>query len=134
MKTFIYSHPVFKLLPRLFFYNLVPKSSEYDCARGCVLLIVYCFLAKFSINIPLFILDQICAANLVIPTKGLPFGMLFTRLFSHWHIPVDGLELINLTCAIYSSFLLRKRSHISSSDPSQEDELLDDPDALPLEP
>ena len=73
------------------------------------------------VNIPRLILDQICASNLATSPKGLPFGMMFTRLFSLWGVPLAGQEPIAPSRPLDSSFISRKQSHRASFATSEED-------------
>jgi hypothetical protein len=106
----LYTLPA-QILAKIIFHNLVPKTGEFDRARGCVPILIYCFLQGIPVNIPRLILAQISATNLATTSKGLPFGMLFTRLFTHWGIPLEGQELIKPPGPLGRSFLQKKQSH-----------------------
>jgi len=66
-----------QVLPKIVFYNLLPKSGEYSHARGSAPLLIYCLL-KGIINIPKLIIDYMASNYLLIPNRHLPFGI--TRL------------------------------------------------------
>jgi hypothetical protein len=100
-----------QILAKIIFHNLVPKSGEFNRARGCVPILIYCFIQGIPVNIPRLIIDQLCASNDTTISKGLPFGMLFTRLFRLWGVPVAGLELIPPPRSLNRSFLQMKLSH-----------------------
>jgi hypothetical protein len=100
-----------QIIAKVIFYNLVPKTGEFDRARGCVPILIYCILKEIPVNIPLLILSQICASNLCTSVKGLPFGILFTRLFTHWGVLFAGQEPLSPPRPLGSSFLLKKQSH-----------------------
>lgn len=82
--------PQAQVIAKIIFQNLVPKDGEFDRARGCVSILIYCFLAGIPVIIPRLILDQITSANQATTTRGLSFGKIFSQLFAHIHIPVAG--------------------------------------------
>jgi hypothetical protein len=124
----LYTLPA-QILAKIIFHNLVPKTGEFDRARGCVPILIYCFLQGIPVNIPRLILDQIIASNLATSPKGLPFGMLFTRLFTHWGIPFAGQESLKPPSPLGYSFLQKKRSHRPSI--TVEDAPQDAPPVMP---
>ena len=46
-----------QVLAKIVFYNLLPKSREYNLARGSAPLLIYCLLKGIRINIPKLIID-----------------------------------------------------------------------------
>ena len=62
--------------------NILPKSSEYDKARGCITLLIYYIMKGLSVNLPKLIFDHMTTDNF--DNRNLPYGMLLTLLFDYW--------------------------------------------------
>jgi len=69
-----------QVLAKIVFYNLLPKSGEYNHARGSAPLVIYCLLRGIRINIPMLIINYMTSDHLLVPNRHLHFGMLITRL------------------------------------------------------
>ena len=78
-----------QVLTKIIFYNLLSKSGEHNHARGCALLLIYCLLKDIRENIPNLIIDFMLSENLLIPSRNLSFGMMFTHLFKYFKINVS---------------------------------------------
>jgi len=50
-----------QVLAKFIFYNILPKSGEYNHARGPVPLIIYCLLRGIKINVPHFIASHMAS-------------------------------------------------------------------------
>ena len=70
-----------KVLVKIVFNNLLPKSGAYNHVRGCTLLLIYCLLKSIKVNISRLIVDFMLSEHLLIPSRNLSFGMILTRLF-----------------------------------------------------
>ena len=46
-----------QIIAKIIFLNLVPKTGEFDHARGCVPILAYCIMKGIPVNIPILILD-----------------------------------------------------------------------------
>ena len=69
-----------QVLAKIIFYNIIPKSGEYSHARGSVPLIIYCLLRGIKVNFPRIIACHMASDQFRISGRGLPFGMIITRI------------------------------------------------------
>jgi len=67
-----------QVLAKFVFYNLLPKSGEYNHAQGPAPLLIYCLLKGIKVNILKLINDFMLSEHLLIPNRNLLFGMLIT--------------------------------------------------------
>ena len=63
-----------QVLPKIVFYNLLPKSEEYGYPRGCAPLPIYYLLKDIRVNIPRLIVNYMIYENLLIPSWNLLLG------------------------------------------------------------
>lgn len=101
--------PQCQVIAKIIMHSIVPKAGEFDRARGCATLLIYCILTSLRVNIPKLILDTMTSPN--IATKSLPFGMLLTLLFKHWGIDLTSEYCLSPPSPLDRSFLHRKLSH-----------------------
>jgi len=98
-----------RVLAKIIFYNLLPKSGEYSHARGSVPLIIYCLLRDIRINIPKLIISYMISDHLLILNWYLPFGMIITHLLKQLNFNLSSERSVELSIDINSTLL--KRMH-----------------------
>ena len=106
-KVFLFT-PQCQVIAKIIMHNIIPKSGEFDRARGCISLLIFCVLESLPVNLPSMIFDQM--TFLTISAKSLPFGKLLTLLFQFWGTDLSKEDLIPPPAPLNRDFLNRKQS------------------------
>jgi len=81
-----------QVLPKIVFYDLLPKSGEYSHARSSAPLIIYYLLRGIRITIPKLINDHMTSDHLLVPNRHLPIRMLITHLLKQLKFDLSSVK------------------------------------------
>ena len=56
--------PIYQVIAKIIIYNIVPSPDEFDHARGCTSILIYCIICFVPVNLPKLIFEIITGPNL----------------------------------------------------------------------
>ena len=79
-----------QVVAKIVLFDLLPKSGEYNHARGSTSLLIYCLLEGIRVNIPKLLIDFMLSDHLMIPSRNLLYEMIIIHLLKHFKINLFG--------------------------------------------
>jgi len=99
--------PEARLLHYVFIRIFYPKDYSKEASNAVALEAVYRLMSGYSVDYACIILQHMYRIAHVCRTPSLPYGNLLTRIFTHFHVPLEHEECLTQPAPTISSHTLK---------------------------